>query len=64
MNILKSFSRLIAFSTLILTLAIALDSSDSCALNLLPDKNEGIVKKLLLRANRSLAVYPLSAKMR
>ena len=42
--ILNSFSHLMAFSTLILTLAIVQDSKASFLLNLPPLRNDGIVK--------------------
>ena len=61
----KSLSRLIAFSTRILTLATVRVSIACCPVNFdAPLKKEGMVKNALFRAMRSLAVKPRSARMR
>ena len=63
-NILNSLIRLIAFSTLMRTLAISLDCIAYCPVSLPSDKKLGMVKKHLFHAYKSHAVYPLSANIR
>ena len=60
---LYSFILLMAFSTLILALAINLDCIPSCAERRPPLKKLGIVRKHLFWAKRSRALYPLSARI-
>ena len=61
----KSLSRLIAFSTRILTLATVRVSIACCPVNFdAPLKKEGMVKNALFHAMRSLAVKPRSARIR
>ena len=61
----KSLSRVIAFSTRILTLATVRVSIACCPVNIdAPLTKEWMVMNALFRAMRSLAVKPRSARMR
>jgi len=59
----KSLICLMAFSTLILTLAIIHDGTVSCPLKQSSKRKLGIVRKHLFLVNKSLAMYPLSANI-